>query len=131
MEGVKRFETGFHILSQWLYLKQRGKGLQPYFRDNRINRIAIYGVGVLGERLYDELKDSDITIEYAIDRLADRKNISGLKIYGCDENRYPETDVIVATPVHDYWAIVELLENKTGAAIVSLGDIVGYCAAGE
>ena len=127
----KRFEIGFHISSQWLYLKQKGKGLHQYFKDNLINHIAIYGMGVLGERLYDELKDSEISIEYAIDRMAGHKNIPGLNIYGCDEDRFPEIDVIVVTPVHDFWTIVELLEDKTDAAIVSLGDIVGYCAAGE
>lgn len=127
----KRFELGFHIFNQWLYLKQKGKNLQPYFEDNLLIDTAIYGMGALGERLYDELKGSDISVKYAIDRIADSKSIPGLKVYGCDEIRLPETDVIIVTPVQDYWGIVELLEAKTDAAIVSLSDIIEYCAAGE
>ena len=43
----------------------------------------------------------------------------------------PQVDAIVVTPVQDYWKIVGLLENRTEAAIVSLADIVEYCALGE
>lgn len=123
----KRFEIGFHIFNQWMYLKQRGRGLKPYFSDNMIKNIAIYGMGALGERLYEELQTSGISVKYAIDWYAEFKNVPGLKIYGVNEDVLPPADVIVVTPVQDYWAIVELLENKTEAAIVSLGDIVGYC----
>lgn len=127
----KRFEIGFQILSQWLYLKQNGKTLILFFEDNFIGSIAIYGMGVLGERFYQELKDSEIKIDYAIDRFADLKNKPWLTCYGLDEEHLPDTDAIVVTPVQDYWAIVELLERKTDVPILSLQDIVDYCAAGD
>lgn len=127
----KRFEIGFQILSQWLYLKQNGKTLIPFFEDNFIESIAIYGMGVLGERFYQELKDSEIKIDYAIDRFADLKNKPWLTCYSLNEEHLPDTDAIVVTPVQDYWAIVELLERKTDVPILSLQDIVDYCAAGD
>ena len=49
----KRFEIGFYILNQWLDLSQRGRKLTPFFDDNLIKNIAIYGKGALGERLYN------------------------------------------------------------------------------
>ncbi len=123
----KRFEIGFQILNRWLFLSQNGKTLIPFFHNNFIKNIAIYGMGVLGERLYDELKNSDIVVKYGIDRIAKSKNISGIKIYDIDEKYFHNIDVIVVTPVQDYWAIVELLEQRTEAVILSLDDIVEYC----
>lgn len=127
----QRFVLGFQILSQWLHLKQDGKTLIPFFEDNFIKNIAIYGMGVLGERFYQELQGSGIKICYAIDRFAASKNKPGFQIYSLDEAHWPEVDAIVVTPVQDYWGIVELLEKKTDAVILSLHDIVDYCMAGE
>lgn len=127
----KRFEIGFHIFNQWMYLKQRGVSLKSYFTDNMIESIAIYGMGALGERLYEELQNSGLFVKYAIDWYAEFKNIPGLKIYNANEEMLPPADAIVVTPIQDYWAIVELLEKKTEAAVVSLGDIIEYCMSGE
>lgn len=127
----KRFVIGFQILSQWLRLKQDGKMLTPFFEDNFIENIAIYGMGVLGERLYQEMQGSRIKIHYAIDKFAASKNKADFKVYGLDEACWPKVDAIVVTPVQDYWSIVELLEKKTDAAILSLQDIVDYCVAGD
>ena len=127
----KRFEVGFHILNQWLYLRQRGKGLKLFFQDNLIESVAIYGMGILGERLFDELKEDGITVKYGIDRIASSKNIPDLKIYSSEEETFQKIDVIVVTPVQDYWAITNVLEMKTVAAIVSLKDVIDYCRAGE
>lgn len=125
----ERFEIGFQILNRWFCLRQNGGSITSFFKDNLIQRVAIYGMGALGERLYDELKDDGITVAYGIDRIAASKNISGLRIYGSDEIAFPETEMIVVTPVQDYWAIVKGLEEKTDAVIMSLGDILDYCTA--
>lgn len=126
-----RLEKGFYILNLWLQIKQRGQGLQPYFYDNMLRSIAIYGMGALGERLYDELRNSGVSISYGIDRIANLKKVPGLKIIDANTTGMPQVDAIVVTPVQDYWKIVGLLENRTEAAIVTLADIVEYCALGE
>lgn len=127
----KRFEIGFHLFDQWLCMRQKGKMLLSFFEDNLIESAAIYGMGALGERLYDELRDSGVIVRYAVDRIAASKNIPGLKIYGSDVNALPDVDVVVVTPVQDYPEIVKLLEMKTDAAIISLKDIIDYCMAGD
>ncbi len=123
----KRFEVGFHILNQWLHIRQNGKNLLPFFEDNLVGSIAIYGMGALGERLYQELKGSKVVVKYGIDRMASSKDAAELKLYCSDESSFPDTDIIVVTPVQDYWEIVRILETKTGAAIVSLADVIDYC----
>lgn len=124
-----RFEVGFQILNQWLCLRQKGGSVTSFFKDNLIKNVAIYGMGALGERLYDELKDSEVAVLYGIDRMASSKNIYGLKIYSSCEIAFPETEVIVVTPVQDYHTIVKGLEEKTNAVIMSLEDILDYCIA--
>lgn len=124
----KRFETGFHILNQWLCLRQRGGRLFPYFEENLVGRAAIYGMGALGERLYEELQGGGVSVVYAVDRAAGKKHIPGLKIYGLEEEELPDADVMIVTPVQDYWPVVAMMETKTKAAIVSLEDIIEYCA---
>lgn len=122
-----RFEIFYHILDQWLSIRQKKRTLVPYFEDNLISHAAVYGMGALGERLVDELKDTPIQLSYAIDRMAKDKMIEGLTVFGLDEFNYPRTQLLVVTPVHDYWKIVELLKDKIHAPIVSLEDVVGYC----
>ncbi len=121
-----RFEVGFHLFNKWIKIKNEGRTLEAYFHDNEIATVAIYGVGALGERLFEDLRKIDIEVKYAIDRIADTKYIEGLKIVGI-EDELKDVDVIIVTPVQDYYAIEELLEHKTDVDIVSLEDIIDYC----
>lgn len=122
----KRFEIGFQLMSKWLRLKNEGISLKEYFTDNEILTVAIYGMGELGERLYEELCNNKINVSYAIDRIAEKKSIYGLKIVKPDEF-LEEVDAIIVTPVQDYTSIEETLEKKTTAQIVSLEDVIYYC----
>lgn len=124
---VNRFEIFYHILNQWLSIRQKNRTLVSYFEDNFITEVAVYGMGALGERLIDELEDTPIRISFAIDRMAENKKAEGLTVYGLDETNYPDTELLIVTPVHDYWGIVELLQDRINAPIVSLEDIVEYC----
>lgn len=124
---VNRFEIFYHILDQWLSLRQKNRTLVPYFEDNFISEVAVYGMGALGERLIDELEDTPVSVSFAIDRMAEDKKVEGVKVFGVGETNYPHTELLIVTPVHDYWGIVELLQDRIDAPIVSLEDIVSYC----
>lgn len=124
---VNRFELFYHILVKWLSIRQKNKTLAPYFEYNFISNVAVYGMGALGERLVDELEDSRVKVSFAIDRMADSKKFESLSVFGLDEDNYPHTELVIVTPVHDYWEIVELLQDRINVPIVSLEDIVDYC----
>ena len=124
--SANRFEVGFHIFNRWMMLKNEGKTLRPFFEDNEISTVAIYGMGALGERLLEELEKLDIKVVYAIDRIANSKAVEGLKIVGA-EDLLEEADAIIVTPVQDFYAIEQKLELRTDADIISLEDIVDYC----
>lgn len=121
-----RYRIGFGLLNRLMYKTQHGIGLNSYFRDNHLERIAIYGMGALGERLYDEISKTDVTVSYAIDRMAGEMRIQGLTVMDSAEKHFPDVDAIIVTPVQDYWDIVHILEEKTDIPIVSLEDVIDY-----
>lgn len=127
----KRFEQFAYILNHWLLLRQRGKNLQLYFEDNQIQSIAIYGMGMLGERLYEELRDTPVRVAYAIDRMAKDKQYEGLHVFGLDETNYPVVDAVIVTPVQEYWEIAQNMGKKLDVPFLSLEDVVMYCVTKE
>lgn len=120
---VDKFKSYYNMLNQWLSLKQEGKSLEKYFVDNGYKTIAIYGMGEMGNRLYDELKDSkEVTIKYAVDQNAD-STYSELDVIDKDEE-YEEADVIIVTAIFAFDEIEEELSEKVDFPIVSLEDVV-------
>lgn len=110
------------LLNQWFKTKQEGKALAGYFHKNGIKSIAIYGMSYLGERLYTELRNSDIEIKYAIDKRSG-KACAGLQTFSPDED-LPEVGAIVITAVFYFDEIKSSIEGKTVARIISLEDIL-------
>lgn len=58
------------LLNHWLYLRLNNIMLSSYFMERGYKKIAIYGMGVLGGRLYQELQNSNVEVEFVIDRNA-------------------------------------------------------------
>lgn len=110
------------LLNQWLITKQEGKSIVDYFHREEIKEIAIYGMSYVGERLYDELKDSDINISYCIDRNADNVCVEADVI--SPEDDLPPVDAIIVTAITYFEEIEEKLSLKTRARILSLEDIL-------
>lgn len=117
-----KFKGYYNLLNQWLRLRQENKSLGAFFTENHYSTVAIYGMGELGNRLYDELKDSSVQVKYAID-----ENTAGayseIEVIGPEED-FPEADVIVVTAVFAYSEIEEKLSGRTDIPVVSLEDVV-------
>ena len=58
------------LLNQWLKLRQSGKSICNYLSEKGYKTVAIYGMGMNGKRVVQELKDS------GIDRKSTRLNSS-------------------------------------------------------
>ncbi|MCI8377739.1 MAG: hypothetical protein HFH72_04370 [Lachnospiraceae bacterium] len=117
-----KFKGYYNLLNQWLRLRQENKSLGTFFTENQYKTAAIYGMGELGNRLYDELKDSAVQVKYAIDENT-AGTYSEIEVIG-PEGDFPEVDVIVVTAVFAYREIEEKLSGRTDIPIVSLEDIV-------
>ncbi len=121
-DWVKKMIEFYNVLNEWLMLKQEGKSLVEYFERNQYKTIAVYGMKELGERLYDELKNSNVKVAYAIDKNAD-EIYAEVDVMTPDDD-LPEVDVIVVTPIHFFDEIEEMLADKVDYPIVSIEDVV-------
>lgn len=121
-DHTKKMTEFYQLLIEWLRIKQEGKSLVSFFVQNGYKTIAIYGMKELGERLYDELKDSEIQVKYIIDKNADT-------IYADvdvvdPEDTLEDVDAIVVTAIHYFDEIEENLSAKIDYPVISLEDIV-------
>lgn len=127
-KSKERFKDYYTVINQWLQNKNEGKSLINYFKENSYHTIAIYGMGELGTRLYEELKGSDIRVEYFIDKNADEiyYGLDDISVVGLNDiDGQSKVDVIVVTPFYDFDSIEEeLLEVNKDSDIVSLEDII-------
>ncbi len=122
---VDKFKGYYSMLNQWLILKQEGKSLDAYFKKNNYKTIAIYGMGEMGNRLYDELKDTDIEVKYAVDQNA-ASTYSELEVVD-KEDSFDDVDVMVVTATFAFDEIEEEISGKCSFPLVSLDDVVYEC----
>lgn len=119
---IIRLKSYYDVLNQWLSFLHSGNKIEEYFINNGYKTVAVYGMGELGNRLIEELKDSDVNVKYGVD-----KNISEVHsdiiVYQLEEE-LPEVDVVVVTAVFAFNKIVEDLSKKYDCPIVSLEDVV-------
>lgn len=121
-EKVDKFKGYYNMLNQWLILKQEGKSLCEYFVANNYKKIAIYGMGEMGNRLYDELKESGIEVAYAIDKMAE-STYSELEVIDIEDD-YKEVDAIIVTAIFAFDEIEQELTEKVNYPVISLEDVV-------
>lgn len=112
----------YMAFDQWLRIRQEGKTLVEYFEQQDYKTVAIYGMKELGERLYDELEGSDITVRYIIDKNADLI-YANVDVVTPDEKLDP-VDVIVVTALYYFDEIEEMLSERVDCPIISLEDIL-------
>ncbi len=112
------------LFEQWLFVKQDGKRFADYFRREKIRTIAIYGMGTMGERLYDELRDQDVTVAYAIDQKGKRV-CSDLEVYSnTDLRMLKKVDAVVVTAVHCYEEVRKRITAEMEVPALSLEEIL-------
>ncbi len=112
----------FLMMNQWVRIKQEGKNLASYLEKNNYKKIAIYGMSFAGETLVEELKGTDITIAYGIDKKAD-SIYADLNIVSMEDD-LEEVDAVVVTAITFFDEIEGQLSNKVDCPIISLEDIL-------
>ncbi len=76
-------------------VKNRGIYIESYLISKGWNVIAIYGMGYLGECLYEELENTDIQVLYGIDQSA-RDYMEEFHVYQINE-QLENVDMIIVT----------------------------------
>ena len=112
----------FKMMTQWVQVKQGGKGLASYFEAHGYKKIAIYGMSFAGETLLNELKDSEISVAYGIDQNA-ASIYADIDVVSTTD-MLKEVDAIVVTAITFFDEIEEMLSEKIDCPIISLEDIL-------
>lgn len=117
-----KFKIYYNTLNQWIKIRNKGIRLQQFFDERGYKEIAIYGMGELGNRLYEELENSDIKVLYGIDKSA-QSIFSDLEVKSLDDD-LDEVDVVVVTAVFAYEQIKEEISDRFSCKVISLEDVV-------
>jgi len=121
-ERLNKFTRYFTALNHWLELKIQNKNISTYFADNNFDKVAIYGFGEIGKRLWEELSyNSEIEVLYAIDKRI--KIHPTLRIYSL-EDELPEVDVIVVSVNYTFEEVRQMLEKKANAMVISIDEVI-------
>lgn len=122
---LNKFMNYFRIFDNWMMLKEDGISVEKYFLDKGYKDIAVYGMGVMGGHLFEDLKNSSIHIAYGIDKKIEihYSNLAILK--EPDQSRH--IDAIVVTATFQYKEIKNELEKIVDCPVISLEEVVLAC----
>lgn len=111
-------------MKRWLKIKNQGVEIADFFSKNKYNHIAIYGLGHIGESLYYELYNSNVYVDYAVDKnlsLIDfKKELTILRW----EDEFKEVDAVVVTLIDNYMEVIEMLKEKLSCPIILIEEIL-------
>lgn len=119
---MEQYKKNWQILDQWLRRNQQKNSLIKTFNKMKISTIALYGLGMLGEHLIAELKETNILILYAID-IRKQGIERELPVLGLNDD-FPKVDAIIVSVINEFDEITKLLSKKTNIPIISLETIV-------
>lgn len=117
-----KFREHFQILNHWFMNYQRGNTVGQYLLKRGYNRVAIYGFGALGERLYQELLNSEVTVVYGIDKSVVSENTDFTIVSSPDMSK--EIDAVIITVITDFCDIALDLREKVKCPIISLEEVI-------
>lgn len=115
-------EKALALTLKWLELKQNGISLNDFFERNHIRSVAIYGMAVLGCRLYDELECGNVEVKYLMDQ-----NPMGMeKVFEFAplERGKVEVDAIVVTVAGAERQIVREIKAMGYQRVIGLSEIL-------
>lgn len=119
---VLKAERAFNNTVKWIQIRQSGHTLNEYFQKYKIHSIAIYGMAVLGCRLYDELEDGETEIKYLLDKepggMVEIFNFASL------DGKKLDVDAIVVTVAGAEKEIVREIKKKGYQTVIGLSEIL-------
>ncbi len=119
---TNKFKYFNDVYSRWLKNRNDNKYLADYLKAYGYNTVAVYGLGKMGQRLCEELSDSDVKIRYIIDNYT-TNTFKNIKIYKLISGLEP-VDVIIVTVSQEYEKIENELRNILSYPVLALDSII-------
>lgn len=112
----------YRTLRDWLYKKTITRPIDRHLRKNGYKKVAIYGMGEIGQLLFWELRNHGITVQYAIDNDAD-KLFPEIPIIKPTDTLSAVDAIIVCVP-YAFDEIKQTMAKKTDAPIISIDQLI-------
>lgn len=122
---LKKKQSIIALLEKWVLLNQGGYSVKQVLEEREFHRIAIYGLGCVGNLLCKELDDSPIEVVYIIDNNAEKLS-SNYSIYTMnhDLESLDKVDVIIVTPFYSFEEIKQQLNQRIEVPVLSIEEIL-------
>lgn len=117
---TERFRKNYNLMVRWMTALQNHKSIADTLTELGIHSIAIYGMGEIGTLLYNELKDTEIVIPYAIDNGGAYAELE----IRCSDDILDTVDAIIVSTIYAYDEIKTNLQGKFDGKILSLEEII-------
>lgn len=113
------------LLDMWMLAHQYGRSISEILYADGIRNVAIYGMSVLGIRLFKELKESRVKVVYGRDRNPSVM-FADLHIYTSkpDHSVATEVEAIIVTALKDYDEIERSLLDEGYLKVIALDDML-------
>lgn len=120
---LEKSKGNLMVLSEWMAFYRRGMTMEKVLAGKGYSAVAIYGMGVLGSQLYQELEGSVIRVRYIMDRTAIR-GVYQSEVCGI-ETELKETDAVIVTPVYQFEEIKEEIQKRNHVPVLALRELLG------
>lgn len=118
----EKFRNNYYYFNCWIDKKNRGKSIYQYLLEHKYKKIAIYGMGEFGMRLYEEIINTEIEIAYTID-MGSSQSITKYNICSLKDD-LEDVDAVIVTVIDSFEKIRDQLRVKVDADIISLIEII-------
>lgn len=119
---VYRKNSFYQLMRNWMQLKLNGGSIEKRLMEAGYYSVAIYGVGNHGRMLYEDLRDTKISVKYFIDQQK-KEGLGEVPVYSL-EKELPDVDAIIITPYLEFASIQQMLQDKTRSKMIPLNALV-------
>ena len=127
MKQNERYRNYWMILRDWLNLNEEGKTVTQNLKDKNIHKVAIYGMGMLGTPLYQELINNNFEVPYCIDQDITKGDRLDVPVYTYEDD-WQEVELIIVAVSYSYESIKNKIMEKGTFNIISLKDLIEYAS---
>lgn len=115
------------VYDYWLYLENRNQKVINFLQKCGYFKIGIYGMGYIGNRLYDNLSSGNIRILFAIDRQAGKFTCS-IPVFCLEDTQIgsymKRIDAIIITAEAAFESVKEKIVKEYGVPVLSFKNIL-------
>lgn len=124
----------YHVIAKcmdiWMNLRENNNSINEYFKLREIQKVGIYGYGILGRHLIWEIEQSGglINVEWILDKRADSITTLHYPVYQPDRIATIDSpELIVVCAINDFEEIEAFISEQTRVPIISLDSIIKEC----